>query len=66
MWARTKDEQKESQHQAKELHRRMTKLRQQQDKLFNLRRLKEVDTDTFAAKSTELPDRIATLVKRPT
>lgn len=59
--ARTKDERKESQEQAKELQRQMTHLRQQQDELLNLRLLKEIDPDTFARKSTELRDRIATL-----
>jgi site-specific DNA recombinase len=59
--ARTKDERRESQEQAKELQRQMTLLRQQQDELLNLRLMKEVDTDTFARKTTELRDRIATL-----
>ena len=62
--ARTKDERRASQEQASELQRQMTLLRQQQDELLNLRLLKEIDTDTFGRKSTELRDRIATLAVR--
>jgi site-specific DNA recombinase len=59
--ARTKDERRESQDEAKEVQRQMTLLRQQQDELLNLRLMKEIDSDAFARKSTELRDRIATL-----
>ncbi|GIW76755.1 MAG: recombinase [Phycisphaerae bacterium] len=59
--ARTTDERKETQQEAKELQRRMTSLRQQQDELLNLRLQRMVDDDGFATKSTELRDRIALL-----
>lgn len=59
--ARTKDDRRESQDQIKELQRQMTLLRQQQDELLNLRLMKEIDSEAFARKSTELRDRIATL-----
>jgi len=41
------------------LQRDLTQLRQQQDKLLNLRLSDEIDADAFAAKGTELRDRIA-------
>lgn len=59
--ARTKDERRETQDQTKELQRQMTLLRGQEDELLNLRLMKEIDSDAFARKSTELRDRIATL-----
>jgi hypothetical protein len=39
----------------------LTLLREQQDRLLNLRLLDEIDADTFAAKNTNLRDRIAAL-----
>jgi site-specific DNA recombinase len=51
----------QSQEQTQQLQRELTQLRQQQDRLLNLRLLEEIGTDTFAAKSTELRDRVAHL-----
>jgi site-specific DNA recombinase len=39
----------------------MTLLREQQDRLLNLRLLGEIEADTFARKNTEFRDRIANL-----
>lgn len=50
-----------SQVRAQQVQRELTLQRQQQDRLLNLRLLEEIDADTFAAKGTELRDRIATL-----
>ena len=44
-----------------DLQRQLTTLRGQQDRLLNLRLLDEITSDTFAAKGTELRDRIAAL-----
>jgi predicted RNase H-like nuclease (RuvC/YqgF family) len=44
-----------------DLNRQLTSLRQQQDRLLNLRLLDEIDQSTFASKNTELRDRIAKL-----
>ena len=46
--------------QADQTQRELSGLRQQQDRLLNLRLLDEIDADTFAQKQTELRDRIAT------
>ncbi len=54
----------ESQHHTQQLQRELTLLRQQQDRLLNLRLLDEIDRDTFAAKNTELRDRIAEIALR--
>jgi site-specific DNA recombinase len=48
-----------SQEHAQILQRELGQLRQQQDKLLNLRLADEIDADSFAAKKTELRDRIA-------
>lgn len=61
-WSRT--ERTENKEQLKALEREMAQLRQQRDRLLNLRLLEEIDGDTFAAKSTELRDRIAQLTLR--
>lgn len=58
---RTRGQQQASQEQLAELNRQLTLLRKQQDQLLNLRLLEEIDQDTFAAKGTELRDRIARL-----
>ena len=50
-----------SQEHAGLLQRELTQLRQQQDKLLNLRLAEEIDADAFPAKGTELRDRIATI-----
>jgi DNA invertase Pin-like site-specific DNA recombinase len=57
----SKSERGESQTQTEQLQREMTQLRQQEDRLLNLRLLDEINGDTFARKSTELRDRIADL-----
>ena len=44
-----------------DLNRQISSLRQQQDRLLNLRLLDEINESTFAAKGTELRDRIARL-----
>ncbi len=43
------------------MQRELTVLRDQQDRLLNLRLLGEVEADTFARKNTALRDRIAAL-----
>lgn len=58
---RTRGQQKSSQELLVELNRQLTLLRKQQDQLLNLRLLEEIEQDTFAAKGTELRDRIAKL-----
>jgi hypothetical protein len=42
------------------LQRQLTSLRNQQDRLLNLRLVDEIDESTFASKNTGLRDRIAT------
>src|SRR5206468_678693 len=44
-----------------ELNRQLSVLRNQQDRLLNLRLLDEIDESTFVAKNTEMRDRIAAL-----
>ena len=58
---RTRGQQQASQEQLAELNRQLTLLRKQQDQFLNLRLLEEIDQETFAAKGTELRDRIARL-----
>ncbi len=48
-----------SQEHAQLLQRDLAQLRQQQDRLLNLRLADEINADVFAAKKTELRDRIA-------
>lgn len=55
------DQHKQGRARTEGIGRELTSLRQQQDRLLNLRLLDEIDADTFAAKSTELRDRIAAL-----
>ena len=59
--AKTNDTLKADEARINDLNRQLTTLRQQQDRLLNLRLLDEVDQETFAAKSTELRDRSARL-----
>ncbi len=59
--SRTKDQQDQARLWRAELHRQLTLAISQQDRLLNLRLHEEVDADTFAAKQTELRDRIARL-----
>lgn len=55
----SKGERSESHVQTEQLQRELTQLRQQEDRLLNLRLLDEINADTFGRKSTELRDRIA-------
>lgn len=55
----SKRERAEASTQGEASQRELTLLRQQQDRLLNLRLLDEIDADTFACKSTELRDRMA-------
>ena len=59
--ARTRETQQIDQNRITDLNRQLTSLRQQQDRLLNLRLLEEIDESTFSSKSTELRDRIAKL-----
>jgi DNA invertase Pin-like site-specific DNA recombinase len=58
---KTKSNQEANHERIAELNRHLTMLRRQQDQLLNMRLLEEIDQDTFAAKGTELRDRIAHL-----
>ena len=57
--AYTRNGQKDQEQQVEGLNRELTVLRNQQDRLLNLRLLEEVDDDTFATKNVELRDRLA-------
>ena len=59
--ARSRDRQQAAQERTGDLQRRLTSIRNQQDRLLNLRLLEEIDSDTFAAKQTELRDRASRL-----
>ncbi len=59
--AKTRDNQQCVREHSTELQRQLTIVRQQQDRLLNLRLLEEIEAATFAAKSTELRDREANL-----
>jgi hypothetical protein len=59
--APSRERQDEVQGKVAELNRQFTSLRNQQDRLLNLRHLEEIDEQTFAGKNTELRDRIADL-----
>jgi site-specific DNA recombinase len=59
--ARVRESQQADRERVAELNRQLSSLRQQQDRLLNLRLLDEIDESTFAAKSTDLRDRIARL-----
>ena len=56
--AKTRDQQEQSQDRIAELNRQLSSLRSQQDRLLNLRLMEEIDESTFAAKNSELRDRI--------
>lgn len=58
---RTKYEQEDARLKAEEIQRQLSLLRQQQDRLLNLRLLGEIDERTIAEKATELRDREANL-----
>ena len=55
------DQQQESRVNADDIQRELSGLRDQQDRLLNLRLLGEIEADTFGRKNTELRDRIANL-----
>lgn len=57
--ARTREDQAHTEQRVAELNRQLTTLRNQQDRLLNLRLLDEINEQTFAAKNTEMRDRIA-------
>ena len=59
--AKARDSQREAQERTGELQRQLTLARHQQDQLLNLRLMEEIEAATFAAKNTELRDRIAHL-----
>jgi len=55
------DQQRASRSTADDIQRELTGLRDQQDRLLNLRLMNEIEAETFARKNTELRDRIAGL-----
>lgn len=59
--ARTREEQDHTREQDLELHRQLSLVKAQKDRLLNLRLLEEIEAETYAAKSTELRDRAAAL-----
>lgn len=59
--SQTKDRQADSQAQRQELQRQQTLLAEQQDRLLNMRLSDEVDQETYARKSTEIRDRLASI-----
>ncbi|MHB8899154.1 MAG: hypothetical protein ACYC6Y_10450 [Thermoguttaceae bacterium] len=59
--ARARETQAISQERTEELQRQLTLARHQQGQLLNLRLMEEIEADTFAAKNTELRDKIARL-----
>ena len=59
--SQTRDAQAESLPQRAELQRQETLLVQQQDRLLNLRLADDIDQETFARKSTEMRDRLASI-----
>ena len=59
---RTKTEQEEARLKAEEVQRQLSLLRQQQDRLVNLRLLGEIDDRTLTDKATELRDQEANLM----
>ncbi|MGB1123678.1 MAG: recombinase zinc beta ribbon domain-containing protein [Phycisphaeraceae bacterium] len=59
--AKVRDGQKQTEKYSAEINRQLTSLRDQQNRLLNLRLMEEIDKNTFAEKNTELRDRIAQL-----
>jgi len=57
--ARTREEQDQTREQDSELHRQLSMVKSQRDRLLNLRLLEEIEAETYAAKDTELRDRAA-------
>lgn len=59
--SQTKDSQAESKAQRAELSRQESLLIAQQDKLLDMRLREDIDQDTYAAKQTQLRDRLASI-----
>ena len=59
--SQTKDRQSDAQAQRQELQRQQTLLTEQQDRLLNMRLANDVDQETYARKSMEIRDRIASI-----
>ncbi len=57
----SKQQRSETEDSAKELRRQITLVTQARDRLLNLRIMEEITADTYAAKDTELRDRLANL-----
>ena len=57
--ARTREEQDHTREQDAELHRQLSVVKAQRDRLLNLRLLEEIEAETYATKDTELRDRMA-------
>ncbi|MEO8498628.1 MAG: recombinase zinc beta ribbon domain-containing protein, partial [Planctomycetota bacterium] len=62
--SKTKDAQADSRAQRAELQRQETLFAAQQDRLLNLRIDGQIDDNTFASKSTELRDRLASIMRQ--
>jgi site-specific DNA recombinase len=59
--SQTRDAQADARAQRAELQRQETLIVAQQDRLLNLRLADDIDQDTFARKSTEIRDRLASI-----
>ena len=59
--SQSRDEQAETRAKRAELQRQASLLTEQQDRLLNLRLSDEIEQDTFAAKHTELRERLASI-----
>ena len=57
----SKQQRNETEETAKDLQRQIAQVKQARDRLLNLRIMEEITTDTYAAKDTELRDRLANL-----
>ena len=57
----SKQQRNETEETAKDLQRQIAQVKQSRDRLLNLRIMEEITTDTYAAKDTELRDRLANL-----
>jgi DNA invertase Pin-like site-specific DNA recombinase len=59
--SQTRDDLQQAKDERSAHQAQLTKLKDQQDRLLNLRLLEEIDSDTFASKQTELRDKEAEL-----
>jgi site-specific DNA recombinase len=57
----SKQQRSETEDTAKDLQRQVAQVKQRRDSLLNLRIMEEITADTYAAKDTELRDRLACL-----